>query len=51
MPLVLLEYPADHVALMRMNRPKALNALNTATRVELVDHFRKLGEDDKVRCR
>jgi enoyl-CoA hydratase/carnithine racemase len=33
-----------------MNRPKALNALNTATRVELVDHFRKLGEDDKVRC-
>lgn len=50
MPLVLLEYPADHVALLRMNRPEALNALNTATRVELADHFRKLGEDDDVRC-
>lgn len=50
MPLVLLEYPADHVTLLRMNRPKALNALNAATRVELVDHFRKLGEDDNVRC-
>jgi enoyl-CoA hydratase/carnithine racemase len=50
MPLVLLEYPSEHIALLRMNRPDALNALNTATRVELVDHFRQLGEDDNVRC-
>jgi len=33
-----------------MNRPEALNALNTASRVELVDHFLALGEDDNVRC-
>ncbi len=50
MPLVLLEYPSEHIALLRMNRPDALNALNTATRVELVDLFRQLGEDDNVRC-
>ena len=50
MALVLLEYPKDHVALLRMNRPEALNALNTASRVELVDHFLALGEDDNVRC-
>ncbi len=50
MPFVLLEFPTDHVALLRMNRPEALNALNTATRVELTDHFRQLGEDENVRC-
>jgi len=50
MPLVLLEYPSEHIALLRMNRPDALNALNTATRAELVDLFRQLGEDDNVRC-
>ncbi len=50
MPLVILEYPADHIALLRMNRSEALNALNTAIRIELVDHFCKLGEDDDVRC-
>ena len=50
MSLVLLEYPAEHVALLRMNRPEAMNALNTATRLELVDHFRNAGEDDNIRC-
>jgi len=50
MPLVLLEKPAAHVALIRMNRPEALNALNMATRIEMVEHFRTLHADDDVRC-
>jgi len=48
--LVLLENPGDGVALLRMNRPEALNALNMATRLELADHFRRLNDDDAVRC-
>lgn len=50
MPLVLLEKPSNGVALLRMNRPEAMNALNTATRAELVNHFRNLSADDDVRC-
>lgn len=50
MPLVLLERPAPHVALIRMNRPEALNALNIATRIELDQHFRALSIDDETRC-
>jgi enoyl-CoA hydratase len=50
MPLVLLERPSDHVALLRMNRPEALNALNNDTRIELTAHFRDLGADDDIRC-
>lgn len=50
MPLVLLEHPADHVALLRMNRPEALNALSMATRMELDAHFKSLNADDAVRC-
>jgi len=48
--LVLLETPGDGIALLRMNRPEALNALNTATRIELTDHFRALTDDDSIRC-
>lgn len=50
MPLVLLEKPAKHVALLRMNRPEAMNALNSATRIELTEHFIALSADDDVRC-
>ena len=39
MALVLLERPEDHIALLRMNRPDAMNALSTAVREELSDHF------------
>ncbi|MDD9877230.1 MAG: enoyl-CoA hydratase-related protein [Magnetovibrio sp.] len=49
MPLVLLEKPLDHVALLRMNRPDAMNALNTAVREELCAHFEALTADDDVR--
>lgn len=47
---VLLERPSEFVALLRINRPEKLNALNYQTRVELADHFRALTEDDSVRC-
>ena len=50
MSLVLLEYPDDGIALLRINRPEALNALNITIRTELADHFQRLGADDKVRC-
>jgi len=48
--LVLLENPGDGIALLRMNRPEALNALNIATRIELANHFRNLSNDEAIRC-
>jgi len=47
---VLLERPADGVALLRLNRPEARNALNNAVRMALAEHFRALGDDVSVRC-
>lgn len=41
-PLVLHEQPAPGVALLRLNRPKARNALNMALREELAAQFRRL---------
>ena len=49
MSLVLLEKPEDHIALLRMNRPDAMNALSTAVREELSAHFEALSVDDDVR--
>ena len=43
-PLILAEQPAPGVALLRLNRPKARNALNMALREELAGHFRRLDE-------
>jgi enoyl-CoA hydratase/carnithine racemase len=42
--MVLLEHPAPGVAVLRLNRPKARNALNMALREELAGHFRRLDE-------
>lgn len=50
MPTVILEKPADHVALLRLNRPEAKNALNSELRNLLVEHFRQLGNNPDVRC-
>lgn len=50
MSVVLLERSADGVALVRLNRPEARNALNTAVRTRLAEVFRELAEDDAVRC-
>ena len=50
MAVVLLERPADGVALVRLNRPEARNALNDAVRAELAEAFRALTDDDSARC-
>ncbi|WP_048307046.1 enoyl-CoA hydratase [Halomonas sp. PR-M31] len=49
-PLVLLERPAEGVALVRLNRPAATNALSLELQQELANHFRELSHDDAVRC-
>ncbi len=49
MSLVLLERPEDGIALLRMNRPEVMNALNGATRDELAARFEACMADDSVR--
>ncbi len=49
MAVVLLEHPAEHVALLRLNRPEVRNALNMEMRRALARHFRELGEREDVR--
>ncbi len=50
MSLVLLERPGPGVALLRLNRPDRLNALNMELRETLASHFTELASDDAVRC-
>ena len=40
----------DHIALIKLNRPDAMNALNSQMLSELVDALRTLESNDKVRC-
>ncbi len=47
---IVLERPADGVALIRLNRPKALNALNRALMTELASALNTLAEDASVVC-
>ena len=47
---VLLERPSEGIALLRLNRPEQLNALNGALRKLLADHFAQLTTDDTVRA-
>ncbi len=47
---VLLERPADGVALVRINRPDARNALNMEVRKLLAQHLTELGDDAVTRC-
>ncbi len=49
-PVVLLEHPAESVALVRINRPEARNALNIEVRKLIAKHLTELGEDDTTRC-
>ncbi len=49
-PVVVLERPADGVALVRINRPEARNALNMEVRRLLAQHMTELGDDDSIRC-
>jgi enoyl-CoA hydratase len=50
MSVVVLERPGPGVALLRLNRPERLNALNMAVRESLAAHFTQLASDDAVRC-
>ena len=47
---VLVEKPEDGVALVRLNRPEALNALNMRVRTLLAENFRALTDAADVRC-
>jgi enoyl-CoA hydratase/carnithine racemase len=47
---VVVERPAPHVAVIRMNRPEARNALNQAVRSGLAEHFAALGAEPDVRA-
>ena len=40
----------DPIAIVQLNRPKVLNALNLALMQELVAAVHELDQDDKVRC-
>ncbi|MEM8959462.1 MAG: enoyl-CoA hydratase-related protein [Pseudomonadota bacterium] len=40
----------DHVALIKLNRPEAMNALNSVLMAELGDALRTVERNDKVRC-
>jgi len=40
----------EHVTLIRLNRPDALNALNSELMAELADAVKQAGKNDRVRC-
>ncbi|HSN41884.1 MAG TPA: enoyl-CoA hydratase-related protein [Burkholderiales bacterium] len=48
--VVLVEHPAEGVALVRINRPEARNALNLEVRKLIARHLTELGEDGATRC-
>ena len=50
MSLVLLERPRENVALLRLNRPEARNALSSELRSELRAHFVVLADEHEVRA-
>ncbi|HKH66914.1 MAG TPA: enoyl-CoA hydratase-related protein, partial [Reyranella sp.] len=45
-----LERMPDGVAVVRLDRPEARNALNPALREQLAQHFSNLAVDDAIRC-
>ncbi len=47
---IIVEYPATGVALIRLNRPKALNALSRALMTDLADALDRMAEDESVVC-
>lgn len=49
-PLLVVETPADGIAVVRINRPEVRNALNLALRRALAATFQELAADAAVRC-
>ena len=47
--ILLTQYPADGVAVLRLNRPGVLNALNLALRQALAEHVSQLEQDEAVK--
>src|SRR5260221_14308410 len=47
---ILVDAPQDGVGLVRLNRPKALNALSRALMTELVEVLEAHDLDDAIRC-
>ncbi len=50
MPETLIIEIANHVALIRLNRPEALNALNQQLMSELATSLQAMDTDDTIRC-
>lgn len=48
--LLLRDHPCEGVVRLRLNRPEARNALNTALRQALAEAFLALDQDDSVHC-
>jgi enoyl-CoA hydratase len=49
-PVVLVERPADGVALIRINRPEARNALNMEVRKLIAGYLTEMSDDAATRC-
>jgi enoyl-CoA hydratase/carnithine racemase len=50
LPLVVVENPREHVALVRLTRPEAVNALSIPLRQELAEAFTRLADDPAIRA-
>lgn len=50
LPPVLLEFPEAGIAVLRLNRPQATNALSLELQELLSQHFADLGQNRQVRC-
>lgn len=48
--IIVNESYATHIALIQLNRPKELNALNLQLMLELKSAFQQLDDNDNVRC-
>lgn len=48
--VVHLDIQANGVAVVRIDRPEAKNALNAAVRQQLAEHFRALSDNPEVRA-
>ena len=48
--IVLVERPSENVALIRINRPEARNALNMEVRRVLAQRMAEIAEEESVRC-
>lgn len=47
---LLVDHPADGIAVLRINRPQVRNALNLDVRTRLADEVARRGADDSTRC-